>query len=87
MKEVLASVCRPNASRALSRYSGTFSIDKRIEFCGLIRGLAGSNFFSGSLGLLGREDGGVMKLRGLVLRRVRVIQTSCGDTYLASQYR
>ncbi len=93
MKEVLASVCRPNASRALSRYSGTSAIDRRIEFSGLTMGAAGSNFSSErailviSLGLLGREDEGVMKLRELTLREIRAIQMSCGNAHFASQYR
>jgi hypothetical protein len=83
MKEVLASVCRPNVSSTLSRYSGISAIGRRTEFSGLTMGAAGSNFSSEqvilliSLGVLGREDGGVMESRALVLREVRATQTSC----------
>lgn len=68
MKDVLASVWRPNASSALSKYSGIPEIGSRIVFDGVRTGSAGSKIsldvqVSISLaGVLGREGGGLMNL-------------------------
>lgn len=59
MNEVRASVCKPSARSALSRYLGISPMDITTELEGLILGWAGSNDSKCLVGEEGRELGGV----------------------------